>query len=190
MKVKEPNRRSGLRQARLAILSGCALLALAACSSTEDPAEIGRPCPAIGVLGDTDHLTLFAGQGHDLTDIALTANLEGAVSNCTYDTDERTIYVNVAFGGTAELGPAAPSREFKVPAFIAVTDNGSKVVHKQTLDLTLLFGGTLRNTQFSQTIEDIQIRYPEGADGARYEVLVGFQLTSDQLAYNRRTGAR
>ncbi len=66
-------------------LATLALLALAGCSSvgnmfgvvdeTKDGGTTLYPCPAVGVLKGTDHVTLVTGAGTDLTDIVAKAEI-------------------------------------------------------------------------------------------------------------------
>ena len=166
-------------------LGGIALLS--ACAS-EAQVELQRalPCPGVGILGGTENLTSFSGAGNDITDIALTAELERVVSRCEYDIDDGIIYVDLAVRGIAEIGPAATSREVTVPMFIALTEINSRVLRKDTFLLPLTFEGNQRTTSFIHTIEETKVPYVARIDGSAYEILVGFQLTPEELAYNKR----
>ena len=79
---------------------------LSACTS-EAEIELQRalPCPGVGILGGAENLTSFTGSGNDITDIALTAELERVVSQCEYDIDDGIIYVDLAVRGGSRNWP-------------------------------------------------------------------------------------
>eukprot|EP00435_Cladocopium_sp_Y103_P077169 s1_g908.t1 len=160
---------------------------LSACASeAEVELQQSLPCPGVGILGGAESLTSFTGSGNDITDIALTAELERVVSQCEYDIDDGIIYVDLAVRGVAEIGPAATSRVVAVPMFIALTEVNSRVLRKDTFMLPLTFEGNQRTTSFIHTIEETKVPYVARIDGSAYEILVGFQLTPEQLAFNKR----
>jgi len=172
---------------KMFIVSALMLGLLSACAS-EAQTELERalPCPGVGILGGAENLTSFSGAGNDITDIAITAELERVVSRCEYDIDDGIIYVDLALRGAAEIGPAATSREVMVPMFIALTEINSRVLRKDTFLLPVTFEGNQRTTNFIHTIEETKVPYIARIDGSAYEILVGFQLTPEELAYNNR----
>ncbi|MEQ9144123.1 MAG: hypothetical protein RLO08_07175 [Parvibaculaceae bacterium] len=180
--------RQDISQWAKALLTGAmAAGLLAACATEEEVAyEQSLPCPAVGILGGTESLTLFSGEGRDITDVVLTGEMERVVSECEYDIDDGIIYVDLALRGSAEIGPAATSREITVPVFIALTEVDSRVLRKDVFPLTLAFPGNQRSTSFIHTIEETKVPFVARIDGSAYEILLGFQLTEEQLAYNKR----
>lgn len=179
---------SGRRRAAAALmLAGF----LAACGGGQEE-QIARrlPCPSVAVLGETDSVTIFAGQGRDLIDIAYQAEINRAVTQCEYDLDDGIIYFDVALSGIAAMGPAATSRETDLKVFMAVTEIDRSVLRKQVMAVPVEFEDGKREVRFVQTVEESVLPYVEGIDGSAYQVLVGFQLTRDQLAHNRRAASR
>ncbi|MEP0709266.1 hypothetical protein [Parvibaculum sp.] len=176
-------------------LATLALLALAGCSSvgnmfgvvdeTKDGGTTLYPCPAVGVLEGTDHVTLVTGAGTDLTDIVAKAEIGKVVSSCKYNIDESTITVDLAFDGLAELGPAATSRELTLKTFVAVTRRFNAFDKKQVYEVPVTFEAGRRQVGFVKTVEGTILPYGGTADGRIYQILIGFQLTPDQLEYNR-----
>jgi len=168
-------------------------LALAGCSSLNpfgsDDQEGGTtqlPCPQVGVLNETDHITLLRGAGADLTDIVARAEIGRVVSKCTYNTSDATITVDLAFDGIAELGPAATTRDLVFNVFVAVTRRFDTLDKKQVYQIPVTFEAGQRQARFVKTVDGTILPYGGTADGRIYQVLVGFQLTAEQLEYNRR----
>jgi len=175
---------------RLALL--LAPLSLAGCGifgSDDDPLPSApRPCPSIAVLNETDRVTQFNGQGTDLTDVLLRAEFNRAALKCEYDEDDGQISVDFAFDGYAEIGAAATSRQASLPIFISVTriDNGDVIVSKQLDTVPISFEPVSPQVRFYKETEGLIIPFTDRVDGEDYQILVGFQLTPEQLAYNRR----
>ena len=154
-------------------------------STTEEGGTATYPCPHVGVLDQADRITAFNGQGEDITDVEVRAELNKVVTKCEYNIDDSTISFDIAFNGVAEIGPGARSRTVNLPVFVAVTRRFGKLVKKQQLTLPVTFAPGQTKVSFMKTLENNVIPYGQGADGRIYYVLVGFQLTKDQLAYNR-----
>lgn len=184
-------KRENTSKGRLAAFAamGALAAALAGCASEAEREKLASlPCPSVGILADTETLTVYEGNGRDITDVVVSAEIEEAVTACEYDLDDGIIYVDIAFRGTADLGPAATSRQVKVPVFIALTETSSRVLRKEVRELTLSFGGASRKVGFVHSIEETKVPYVPPFDGSAYEMLVGFQLTKDQLEANRTEG--
>lgn len=178
------------RVSRAPLLATLAALALAGCgmfgSSTKEGGTPLYPCPAVGILQETENITLVRGTGADLTDVILKAEMGRVVSKCTYNTSDSTITVDLAFDGIAELGPAANSREFTLQTFVAVTRRYSAFDKKQIYNVPVVFEAGQRQMRFVQSVDGTVLPYGENADGRIYQILIGFQLTPEQLQYNRR----
>ncbi len=172
-------------------LGGCSMLGLG--SNEEDDAieaikqAAPQPCPTIGVLDGADKITVFNGNGQDLTDVVVTAEISKAVTQCEYNTSDNTISVDVAFNGGAEMGPAATLRDITLKGFLAVTRIGGTRVSKQVYDIPLTFEDNSRHVRFLKSIDETIVPYTERMNGSHYEFLVGFQVSKDQLEYNRKT---
>jgi hypothetical protein len=84
------------------------------------------------------------------------------------------------------MGPAAPSRDLVLKGFVAITRTDGKIVNKQEFDMPVTFDGATRQVRFEKVIEDSVVPYGGTVNGSIYQFLVGFQLTHDQLEYNRK----
>ena len=70
--------------------------------------------------------------------------------------------------------------------FVAVTRRDIGVIHRETFPLNVRFDSDQDRRYFTDTIDAISIpRAEEDTSGANFEILVGFELTDEQLAYNR-----
>ena len=188
-----PNIRFRLRMGSAPVVATAAALALAGCSSiggmfgssTEQGGTTQFPCPSVGVLQGADHITLVRGEGAGSTDIMAKAEFGRVVSKCEYNTSDSTITVDIAFEGIAELGPAATSRDLVLDTFVAVTRRFDVFDKKKIYQVPVTFEPGMNRMRFVQSIDGTVIPYGGQADGRIYQILLGFQLTAQQLEYNR-----
>lgn len=155
-----------------------AILLLAGCAADEPP----PPCPQAGTPAPLDTVTQFdAGPGRDLTQVRYTGRIGGVDVACEYD--EKGVDVALRVRLVVERGPADRDRKAPLQYFVAVEDGPGNVTAKQVFDVTVPFEGNIRRVaQF----DEIDLRIPAPKQGFREtHVLVGFQLTPEQLDYNR-----
>jgi len=183
-----PPRRS---RGPIAILAVTVLLApvLAACSGMFGNSEEERPCPPVRIDKAASTLTTFRpGGGRDLTDVALEAELVGFQGACKYDDDDSAVEVEVTLAFAASLGPGAQSRNQTFQYFVAVPRYFPNPVGKKVFDAPLVFPDNTDRIRYVG--EELRLRLPLdlGESGAAYPVYLGFQLTPEQLEYNRAQG--
>ncbi|MDE1173041.1 MAG: hypothetical protein PW790_05105 [Parvibaculaceae bacterium] len=166
-------------------------LMLAACGTTSDEKAAfaaAHPCPRIAVLGGAEQVVVFDGRGTDITNVVARAEIQKSALTCEYDEDEKTISMDLGFNGLAELGPAATGSELHLRGFVAVTRGDDTVIRKTFVDVPVVFDKGSQKMHFVSTLEDNVLSYSDSVDGSTYEILVGFQLSPDQLAYNKAHG--
>ena len=127
--------------------------------------------------------------GRDLTDVLSEGRIVNYKGSCTYSTDsdtgEGTMDVEVRLDLRAARGPADTTRGAALQYFISVTDIDRKILSKEVFDIQADFPGN--RTQAKIVDQPIYLTLPiaAGQTGADYLIFVGFQLTRDQLDYNR-----
>lgn len=167
---------TAMRRFALALLLPAALL-LAGCGSDEPP----PPCPPVGAPAPLDGFTQFDGGGRDLTQVRFSGRIDGVDLACEYDEKGVDVALRVRF--VVERGPADQSRRADIRYFVAVEDGPGNVTAKQQFDVAVPFEGNIRRVA---RIDELELRIPTPRQGFRQtRVLVGFQLTQEQLEYNR-----
>lgn len=164
-----------------ALLPLVLLVFVAACSSDEGPPP---GCPVTNFVNDLDHVTAFTDDAvGDLTDVRFDAQLTSLSAICNFESDE--LVMDIAFQVIASRGPANKDNQAAVTYFIAIADQTGTIIAKETFDNILPFKGNLRRVAIKDEFEPT-IPYPADRKTLnRYRVLIGFQLTPEQLAYNR-----
>ena len=164
----------------IVLIAGCGLL-LAACGFLA-PGEI-KICPRVSLLNKAEKMVRYRdGPGRDLTDIRYEAKVLDIKSSCKY-LDNR-VQVEAVIDIVAQKGPASKGVRIQVPFFVAIIDSGQNIIAKKTFASELEFLDRSRRAGVREEIE--QIMYlKKGEAGAGYEIIVGLQLTKDQLKQNR-----
>jgi hypothetical protein len=199
---------------RAGALMSLAVLALAACSTDEGrtvelpgggpteraerpPTVFDRmlgtdrrpnvgPCPLMGVLYDNSRMVDFAVPNSErYANIEYTAEMQGVRGLCRYVEDNpitMNLEIDMAFG----RGPASTSDRQTYRYWVAVARRGRAVIEKEYFDIDVRFPGDEAVVTRTERIERITIpRANADTSGENFEILVGFELTPEQLQFNR-----
>ena len=152
---------------------------------TDDRPNVG-PCPLMGVLYDNARVVDFAAPNQErYANIEYTGEMQGIQGLCRYvDADPITmsIDINMAFG----RGPAATSDRQTYRYWVAVTRRGVAPIEKAYFDVDVRFPRDELVVTRTERIERIVIpRATPDLSGENFEILVGFELTPEQLQFNR-----
>jgi hypothetical protein len=113
------------------------------------------------------------------------AEISTIESKCQYASQSVTVDIKLAFNG--RLGPAArmlgSDATVSYPYFVAVTSPTGAILAKEVFAASMNFSGQTDQT-YTETMRQI-IPIPNRDAGEHFKVLAGFQLSDDQLRYNR-----
>ncbi|MGB3626322.1 MAG: hypothetical protein WA989_10850 [Henriciella sp.] len=164
-------------------------LFLASCGSNPltralDTRQNAGPCPPVAALYDASRIVELGAEEPIYPNIAYTGEITGVELFCRYVEDEplrAEVEIDFAFG----KGPMADANSHQYSYWIAVTRRSSKVLAKQYFAVDANFANGVVDGR-REVVQDIIIpRVDETISGANFEVIVGFDLTEDQLAFNR-----
>ena len=164
------------------ILSGCASKIADNLNSRQN----AGPCPSVGALYDASRYVKFAGADDKqlYSDIEYTGEVMDARLYCRYVGDnplEAEVEIDFAFG----KGPVATSDSHIYPYYVAVTRRNGKVLAKEYFNVEADFKGS-QLTGKTDIIGRIEIpRIDESISGTNFEVIIGVDLTEEQLEFNR-----
>ncbi len=148
-------------------------------------------CPTISILADADTMTRFRGEGRDLPDIHFQAQVSDAVTRCSYGRawGQRYAYARVRVDFEIELGTAAYPAPVSIPYFVAVIlPDSQTVLTKEVFTIDVPLSETRRVVVLEDYVDRIAIPVDDTTGGGAYEIVVGFELSPEQLAFNRRRG--
>ena len=166
-------------------------LSIGACSISMFSEKLPpQPCPPVSTLNDAAKITRFIeGPGRDLIDIDFTAEITNLSGKCFFeldsDTGEGLVRVNVKTQFTVERGAGNRDHTASFEYFISILDDQGKILDKQTFPY---LGKYWKNKQFLKdpdTPIELTIPLSDGQIGQDFNVYVGFQLSREELEYNR-----
>lgn len=165
-----------------------ALLLLYGCGSGKSAEDLPPTCPILGVLSDAAHVRFYQeGSGREQSDVTYELEfIRGELRECDKDDDRLTS--EIRFDIVARKGPAVASGNAAFTYFVSILGPDNKVISKKLYEDSADFKSNLPNVRFSIEKNDIEITPPEGKDGLGYEILIGFQLSREQLELNRARG--
>lgn len=144
------------------------------------------PCPLMGVLYDNARIVDFAAPNQArYANIEFTGEMQGVRGLCRYvgpDPIVMNLEIDMAFG----RGPAATSDRQTYRYWVAVTRRGRAPIEKAYFDVDVRWDRGEAVATRTEQIERIVIpRANEEVSGENFEILVGFELTPEQLQFNR-----
>lgn len=166
-----------------ALLSGCGVF-----FKKEPPPG---PCSRAVILGDAQQLIRFRdGPGRDILDISYSGRLTRVFADCEYDMNKDrtgTMKVRVYVAVEAERGPANRDRFAPYQYFVTLVDTKREPVSKNVFDMAAKFPGNVTRMTLTDDTVEMKVPIDAGQSGRDYTIIVGFQLSEDQLEFNRRT---
>lgn len=165
-----------------------AVLLLTGCASEDKKMKV---CPRVAVLSDAGRITRFQpGPGQDILDIDFQGDIGDIVSSCDYpEVKDGMRRVNVQLAPVFVFNRGAANREPTIDFtyFVSVVRNG-QILMKEEFPAQTQFAANRARVIVRDDDPPISIDIPLPYKAAEYEyeVLVGFQLTAEELAYNQR----
>jgi hypothetical protein len=172
-----------------ALRAAAPLLGLVALSACGPRIPTFAPvCPTTGILRDAADLTRFRGTGTDLTDTVIDGRITGLAGKCMLD-DRTHLHTVISVSMDLTRGPANTTRTDDVAYFVAVAQ-GDTILDKRTFVLPIGFARNVEQIRLTGDPVNIVLPVDAKTSGAAYRILVGFQLTPQELAFNRSRGVR
>lgn len=142
------------------------------------------PCPPAGSLYNASRIVKLDGAGLTFNNIEYTGEMVDVRLFCRYaasDPVRAEVEIDFAFG----QGPQASASSHDYTYWVAVTRRSGKVLNKEFFTVSADFrdGPVTGSTELIQSI-----RIPRADDtisAANFEIVVGFELTEDQLTFNK-----
>ncbi len=191
MQNKNGTQRRGFGRALLGLtLMGA--LALSGCKSTKEVLKIGAagennpgPCPRAFALYDASRIVEFRGDNESFANVGFTGEVNNVRSLCRYYETE-PIVADLELTFDLGRGPAAAGeRSATYEYFVAVMRKNVAVIEKQTFPLQVTFPAGQDRVRVTDKVDRIVIpRNAETTSGENFEIVVGFNVTPEQRAFN------
>jgi hypothetical protein len=153
------------------------LSALAGCADTQAPPPF---CPQVAVLQQAQTLIAFLPGRSDVASQVTTAQITGVAGSCLLKEEKNQLLVNFQAGFTASNGPANNGKTLTLPFFVVIA-KGDDIISKTDYTIALPFNGNASTTQV--TSKPVKVELANDRASKDTQILVGFELTPDQLSY-------
>lgn len=167
---------------RAGLLLGLLGLVLVSCGTPKT-----KVCPRVAILNHASSVTKFAPTGPmSPANAAYTVEMTDIKMECKYGGGNlNELEANVEVLVTARRGPKWQGGQGSAVYFVVVTDRSGTVLAKRTFPIRFELGNkaTIDFREGSWMYVDLAQGTRTG--GAAYEIWTGFQLTNDELRYNR-----
>lgn len=146
------------------------------------------PCPKVELVDDLSSISDFVNpqlMTHD--NLISRVDLSGAESTCKLSNNTAIVDLKLIFNGI--LGKKGRMRSsdkpfFSYPYFVAVTAPNGKIMAKEIFAAPLSYNANENEHVYFENLRQIiPIRSKDTANN--YKILIGFQVSPEQLAYNR-----
>lgn len=181
-----------------------AVLLLGACTGT--PKDPGVACPDTGILQDAGDITVFKDDtSQGIENVVASARLANYGGGCAWRDGEVDFALMIDFEAVqGSQGKKLKRTDF--PYFIAVLSPDEQVLQRQGFSTTVPFdnkrqGAAAVDDSRTHAVylggagtmrEEHNLRLPlqDRATAGQYKVVIGFELTPEQLAFNRDNGGK
>ena len=144
--------------------------------------EMAQKCPPVGIVAYTGEMTRFTGNSRDASAVVDRGAIGSLTVVCQDTEDETALVARISFDISAMRGPANRTGTAEFPFFVTVTRGNEAVLDKNLYTSTHQFGG--QSTSVQREMVTAWVPLGEGGRILNTEILIGFQLTKDELAYN------
>jgi hypothetical protein len=165
----------------LVILVG---LVAAGCSSDKT-----GDCPTITGITDAAIQTVFQpGTAQDPSNVLYTAEITGVTGTCDIDKKEHTADSRLDVSFRVTRPPSGAEAHYTIPYFVAVTVGSERILARRNYSVAIVFEPGQTTATASEHVESATLHTDKDKQPYDYQVLVGLQLTREQLKYNRQSG--
>jgi hypothetical protein len=143
------------------------------------------PCPYVKVLYDAARYVELKDNRETATAVGYTGEIQGLSSSCQYKSDD-PIKVEMQILFALGKGPQASGSAKTYRYWVAVTDRNLEVIAKEYFNLPVTFAAGEDRAMVTDKVYGITIpRAKATVSGSNFEVLVGFDVTPQMVAFNR-----
>jgi hypothetical protein len=145
-------------------------------------------CPGITSVLDAYMAVTFKPGAPALPANALyTVNIVKAGGKCSFDKQGKTSDSSVTIKFAASRATPGDAAQYTVPYFVAVTE-GENIITKTVRNVTFSFAAGEKTATFEDDVDSVSLITDGEKKPYDYQILVGLQLTKEQLDYNRSIG--
>lgn len=165
-------------------LSGCGIFGGNVDMSMSE--EMKQKCPPVGIVAYTGQLTRFVGVAQDAGDVSMRAEVTNLQVTCANTEGDGAVNARISFDVVAERGPASNESGASLQYFVALTADSASKLQKDLYDVSVSYGSD--GVGVSREVINAVVPLREGSLPYE-EILIGLQLSREELGYNIARGA-
>ena len=155
--------------------------------------DVKMECPMVSILPEASSITRYAkGMRRTVLDVDFSGKITGIEGKCFYelnsDTDFGIVTINVITKFKMRRGSANKSQKADFLYFASVVNNQGKVLEKQTFPYSIKFSKNRSWVKNEDSPIELIIPLADENIGQNFTVFVGFQLSQEELEFNRNQG--
>ena len=156
--------------------------------------DVRMDCPPVKILSEASSITRYTeGTKRTILDVNFSGKITGIKGRCFYEFDseigEGTVGINVVTKFKMRRGAANKSQQADFQYFVSVVNNDKKILEKRTFNYSTKF--SKKRSWVKDEDSPIELTIPligEQTEQKNYTVYVGFQLSQEELEFNRKKG--
>lgn len=154
-------------------------------------ASDGVDCPRVGVVEDLNSLTQLSDDSGRIGTEISSARMASVQSQCAINDKNVIVDMDIMFEG--RMGPKGRVKlddqpSFSYPYFIAITTPSGSITAKEVFTATVAYESGQDTMNHAEQLRQV-IPLTGEYNPSDFEILVGFQLSPAELAYNRANPA-
>jgi len=163
-------------------LGGCNSLSKALGFSDDSPLEIGPTCPRVALGDDVDYVARFDGKGSSKQNLLYAVKMDVPNGICFLNEDSIDVEMSVPI--RIQRGPAMEDRNISFEYWVAIARTDKTILARDSYQAE----AELKLDEIGQIVDEFDQTIPitPGENGNNFVIIVGLELTEEELDYNRR----
>jgi hypothetical protein len=146
-------------------------------------------CPTMAALLDASSMTVFRqGTTPDPANVLYNVRIVEVSGKCDFNKKKRSADTDLTITFRATRAPTGEAVQYTAPYFVGITEGTERVMARQAYSVPFEFAPGQASITFTDNVKDAYVAAKYGSLPYDYQVLVGLQITKEQLEYNRNKG--
>ncbi len=168
------------------LLSGCDLYMGGVTYS-----DVRMECPPVTILPEASSITRYLkGANRSIIDVDFSGKITGIKGKCSYELGSSnsigTVEIDVITKFELRRGAGNKSQQADFQYFVSVLDKSGKMLQKQSFPYSAKFSKKRSWVKKSDSPVILSIPLNNEKKGQDFKVYVGFQLSQEELEFNRK----
>ena len=174
----------------IVLLSGCDMY-MGGITNT----DVKMDCPPVSILSEAASITRYAkGARRTILDVNFSGKITGFKGKCSYEFDSNTgkgtVEINVLTKFKMKRGAANRSQQATFQYFVSVVNDDGHILEKKIFPYSVKFNKNRPWAKDQDSPVELSIPLRAGKTGQDFKVYVGFQLSQEELEFNRSGGGQ